>query len=60
MRKLWSRFIGDRSGSNALEYGLIVALVSLAVVAGAAVAGTDLGAMFDAIGAKITSVTAGL
>ena len=50
----------DRSGSNALEYGLIVALVSLAVVAGAAVAGTDLGAMFTALGAKISSVTAGL
>lgn len=60
MAKIVRRLVKDRSGSNALEYGLIVALVSLAVVAGAAVAGTDLGAMFDAIGAKITSVTAGL
>jgi len=54
------RLVKDRSGSNALEYGLIVALVSLAVVAGAAVAGTDLGALFNAIGATISSVTAGL
>ncbi|HVH75894.1 MAG TPA: Flp family type IVb pilin [Stellaceae bacterium] len=53
-------FLGDRSGSNALEYGLIVALVSLAVVAGAAVAGTDLGALFTAIGDKLTSITAGI
>jgi Flp pilus assembly pilin Flp len=39
---------------------LIVALVSLAVVAGAAVAGTDLGALFTAIGTLISSVTAGI
>jgi len=60
MLKLLRRLIADRSGSNALEYGLIVALVSLAVVAGAAVAGTDLGALFTAIGAKLTSITAGI
>ncbi|HEV2300876.1 MAG TPA: Flp family type IVb pilin [Stellaceae bacterium] len=60
MGKIIERLIKDRSGSNALEYGLIVALVSLAVVAGAAVAGTDLGALFNAIGATISSVTAGI
>jgi pilus assembly protein Flp/PilA len=60
MFSLLRYFIRDRSGSNALEYGLIVALVSLAVVAGAAVAGTDLGALFTAIGAKLTSITAGI
>jgi pilus assembly protein Flp/PilA len=60
MNEIMGRLISDRSGSNALEYGLIVALVSLAVVLGAAVAGTDLGAMFTAIGALITSVTAGI
>jgi pilus assembly protein Flp/PilA len=60
MLGLFGSFARDRSGSNALEYGLIVALVSLAVVAGAAVAGTDLGALFTALGAEISSVTAGL
>ena len=60
MGQVVERLIKDRSGSNALEYGLIVALVSLAVVAGAAVAGTDLGALFNAIGTAISSVTAGL
>jgi pilus assembly protein Flp/PilA len=60
MLRLLSCFVRDRSGSNALEYGLIVALVSLAVVAGAAVAGTDLGALFTALGTKISSVTSGL
>lgn len=60
MGEIIARLLEDRSGSNALEYGLIVALVSLAVVAGAAVAGTDLGTLFSAIGALISSATAGI
>jgi pilus assembly protein Flp/PilA len=51
------RFLSDDSGSNALEYGLIVALVSLAVVTGATAAGTALGSMFTAIGTKLTTLT---
>lgn len=51
------RFAKDESGSNALEYGLIVGFVSLAVVAGATAAGTALGAMFSALGLKIVAVT---
>ena len=51
-----NRFFQDESGSNALEYGLIVALVSLAVVAGATTAGTALGAMFATLGAKLTAI----
>ena len=47
----------DEEGSNALEYGLIVAFVSLAVVAGATTAGANLGALFTAIGGELTTVT---
>jgi pilus assembly protein Flp/PilA len=50
-------FIRDETGSNALEYGLIVALVSLAIVGGATTAGTNLGAMFDAIGNEVAGIT---
>ena len=50
------RFATDESGSNALEYGMIVALVSLAVVAGATVAGTAMGNMFSAIGSKMSAI----
>jgi pilus assembly protein Flp/PilA len=57
MQKLLRRFVRDESGSNALEYGLIVGLVSLAVVAGAGAAGTALGGMFNALGNKITNIT---
>jgi pilus assembly protein Flp/PilA len=52
-----NRFFQDESGSNALEYGLIVALVSLAVVGGATAAGNALGAMFLKLGTELTVVT---
>lgn len=32
MRRAFSRFAGDRSGATAIEYGLIVALIFLAIV----------------------------
>jgi pilus assembly protein Flp/PilA len=60
MSFLIQSFIRDRSGSNALEYGLIVALVSLAVVGGAALAGTNLGNLFNAIASQLASVTGGV
>ncbi len=56
MRQFVTRFFRDESGSNALEYGMIVALVSLAVVAGATVAGTAMGNMFSAIGSKMSAI----
>ena len=52
------RFFSDDSASNALEYGLIVALISLVVVTGAASAGTVLGNMFVALGIQVGAVTA--
>ena len=52
------RFLSDDSGSNALEYGLIVALISLAVVIGAENAGIVLGNMFTAIGIRVDTATA--
>lgn len=54
---LFNRLLRDESGSNALEYGLIVALVSLAVVTGATSAGTALGGMFTALGTQLDTVT---
>ena len=54
---LLNRLLRDESGSNALEYGLIVALVSLAVVTGATAAATALGDMFTALGTEVGTVT---
>ena len=49
------RLLEDESGSNALEYGLIVGLISLAIAAGATAAGSSLGNMFNQIGTQITA-----
>ncbi len=54
---LLNRLLRDETGSNALEYGLIVALVSLAVVTGATAAGTALGGLFTAIGTELGTLT---
>jgi pilus assembly protein Flp/PilA len=43
MLNLIRRFIADRDGATAIEYGLIIALISLAIVAG-------IGRYIDAVG----------
>jgi pilus assembly protein Flp/PilA len=47
------KFIQDESGATAIEYGLIAVLLSLAVIAGAQVAGTKLLASFTLIATKL-------
>jgi pilus assembly protein Flp/PilA len=54
MSKLITRFLTEEAGSNALEYGLIVALVSLAIVAGSTAAGNALNDMFNAVATKLS------
>lgn len=56
IRRFIRGFGKDEAGSNALEYGLIVGLVSLAVVGGATAAGNSLGNMFGAISARIAGI----
>ena len=47
MRHLLSRFLRDKSGVTAVEYALIVALVSIALVAGARSLGLQIGGTFN-------------
>jgi pilus assembly protein Flp/PilA len=47
------RFAGDESGATAIEYGLIGALVSVAIIVGAGALGSNLKIMYDAIAAKV-------
>ena len=46
-------FLKDESGATAIEYGLIGALISVAIVLGATTLGTNLGSKFDAIGTHV-------
>jgi pilus assembly protein Flp/PilA len=50
MRKLLTRFARDESGATAIEYGLIVAVISLAMIAGFSQFAEALHAMFEYIG----------
>ncbi len=46
MTKLFARFLKDESGATAIEYGLIAALISVALIAGASQLGSALNTQF--------------
>lgn len=47
MTKLFARFLKDESGATAIEYGLIAALISVAIIAGASALGGKLSDTFQ-------------
>jgi pilus assembly protein Flp/PilA len=49
MSKLFARFVKDESGATAIEYGLIAALIALAIVVGATALGNALNDQFTNI-----------
>jgi pilus assembly protein Flp/PilA len=53
MTNLLKRFVRNESGATAIEYGLIAALIALAITAGATTLGTNLGAKFTEISGKL-------
>jgi pilus assembly protein Flp/PilA len=59
MSKIFARFIKDESGATAIEYGLIAALISVALIAGATTLGTNIGNVFTSLSTKMgTAATA--
>ncbi len=53
MTKLVSRFLKDESGATAIEYGLIAALISVALITGATTLGSKLNSVFVGISNKM-------
>ncbi|MEC3767570.1 MULTISPECIES: Flp family type IVb pilin [Cupriavidus] len=53
MKRLIARFIKDERGATAIEYGLIVGLVALAITVGAGKLGTELDASFERLSVKV-------
>jgi pilus assembly protein Flp/PilA len=49
MTNLFARFVKDESGATAIEYGLIAALISVAIIAAATTLGTNIGATFNKV-----------
>jgi pilus assembly protein Flp/PilA len=57
MTKIFARFLKDESGATAIEYGLIAALISVALIAGATTLGGALDNTFTAISTKMTTAS---
>ena len=58
MKTIFARFAQDESGATAIEYGLIAALISVALIAAATLVGGSLGDLFNTINTKLTTATA--
>ncbi|MBA8901067.1 Flp family type IVb pilin [Phyllobacterium sp. P30BS-XVII] len=57
MTTLLTRFLKDESGATAIEYGLIAALISVGIIAGATSLGTSLNGLFTKLSTKLDGAT---
>lgn len=55
MSKLFARFAKDESGATAIEYGLIAALIAIAIMVGARSLGSALNNQFNFIANELTN-----
>ena len=53
MKNLIARFVKDESGATAIEYGLIAAGISLAIIAAVNGLGTSLSSKFSSINSSL-------
>ena len=53
MQNLVTRFIKDEAGATAIEYGLIAALIAVALIAGATALGNALDTKFNDLGTQL-------
>ncbi len=58
MTKIFARLMKDESGATAIEYGLIAALISVALIGGATTLGTKLNTQFTNLGSYLKVSTA--
>ena len=57
MQKLVNRFIEDESGATAIEYGLIAALISVALITGATALGKNISTKFTEASTAVGGAT---
>ena len=53
MNKLFARFAKDQSGATAIEYGLIAALVSIAIITALTTLGSKLSSNFNNVSGQL-------
>lgn len=56
MSRRLGKFVQDRSGSTAIEYGLIALLVSIAIIGGVGALALALGRNFDGVAAMVAGI----
>lgn len=59
MRNLVNRFIKDESGATAIEYGLIAALIAVAIIVAVRLIGTNLNTTFNSVATGLGTAPAG-
>ena len=58
MIKFINRFVRDEEGATAVEYGLLVAVISIVVVGAAILVGQELSAVFNTVSSCLNSPSA--
>ena len=53
MKNIFARFVKDESGATAIEYGLIAALVGVAIIAALTTLGTALNGVFSDVATEL-------
>jgi pilus assembly protein Flp/PilA len=57
MQNFIARFVSDESGATAIEYGLIAALISVAIIAAARSLGSNISNTFSTVAAALGTAT---
>ena len=57
MRALFNRFMREDDGATAIEYGLIAALIAVAIVAALLVLGPQLAGVFGTVSTSLSTAT---
>lgn len=53
MKALISKFVKDEEGATAIEYGLIAALIAVAIIAAVRAVGTELSNTFSTVASNL-------
>ena len=56
--KIICKFLADESGATAIEYGLIAALIAVAIIVAATTLGGNLSTLFNNIASNLTTAAA--
>jgi len=59
MKTLLKNFVRDESGVTAMEYGMIAALVAVAILTALGTIGTQLNTTFTKVGTALTTANGG-